>query len=85
MSRTQTESQGVWNQLPREFKTELQQRLLRTIDDRCKRQINSGNYDATVALGELYEDFVDTIAGDDRFSDAVPREVGEDHASHLIF
>lgn len=75
----------VWGQLPGAFKRELEQRLLREIDNHCKRQINAGNYDATVALRELYEDFVDTIADDERFSDAVPREVGEDHASHLVF
>ncbi len=77
--------QEVWSELPNEFKITLEQRLLREVDNRCKRQINSGNYDATVALSELYQDFVDTIADDERFSDAVPREVGEDHASHLVF
>ncbi|MDS0259966.1 DEAD/DEAH box helicase [Haloarcula sp. S1CR25-12] len=75
----------VWSELPTSFKRELEQRLLRRINERCKRQINAGDYDATVALQDLYGDFVDSIADDNRFTDAVPRKVGEDHASRLVF
>ncbi len=75
----------IWNELPQSFKEEVEQLLLREIDNRCKHQINAGNYDATVSLQDLYDDFVDTIAEDARFSETVPWEIGEDRASRLIF
>lgn len=41
--------------------TELQQHVLRWVDDSCKQQVNAGNYDATVALSDLFERFYRTF------------------------
>lgn len=36
---------------------DLQQHVLRWVDNACKQQINAGNYDATVALSDLFDRF----------------------------
>lgn len=47
----------TWENLEQEHKESLQQYLLRWIDNKCKKQINSGNYNSTVSLDELYKKF----------------------------
>jgi hypothetical protein len=72
----------------------LQQHLLRWVDQSCKEQINAGNYDATVALADLFDRFHQTFITGDRelksgeeldvtsvFPGTLPNEV----ASKLLF
>lgn len=72
----------------------LQQYVLRWIDHRCKRQINSGNYDSAVPLAELFDRFHREFVlnnGDLDGKEAIdvtyafPAEISTEVASHLLF
>jgi hypothetical protein len=57
----------MWDTLQtRGLSRPVQQRVLRWVDQSCKEQINAGNYDSTVALGELFERFHATFVTGER-------------------
>lgn len=62
----------IWNNLEVDHRDQLQQHLLRWVDKACKEQINAGNYDATVALDELFNRFRRVF-----IADTEPLENGE--------
>lgn len=73
---------------------DLQQHVLRWVDRACKRQINAGNYDSTVALEELAARFHRVfVLGQEELETgeaidvtyAFPAELKTEVASHLLF
>lgn len=59
--------QQMWESLQsRGDAGEVQQHLLRWVDQACKEQINAGNYDSTVPLQELFDRFYQTFVTGER-------------------
>ena len=79
--------EDLWENLDDADREYVQKVVLKRVDRQCKEQINTGQYDSSVALSDLYEGFVETFVsgGDEDITYAFPGQVETETAARLTF
>ncbi|MCO8242978.1 DEAD/DEAH box helicase [Haladaptatus sp. AB643] len=80
--------EDIWEDLSESHTARIEQEVLRWIDQRCKKQINGGNYDSSVSLKDIQEQFLKKFVWGDadiRVTYAFPSNVDNELGGKLLF